>query len=291
MIPIDEFFLDPKIVRRSFDAASATFDAAAAVHGEIRARLIERLDVVKLAPAVIVDLGAGTGHGSRALRDRYARARVVAVDLSTRMLQRAAKQERLFRRFDRVASDAHRLALKNGAADMVFSNLMLQWCADPDGVFAETRRVLKPGGLLTFTCLGPDSLRELRSIWSGLDGHTHVHRFLDMHDVGDALMRAGFSEPVMDTQRLTVTYKSLDALLRELRESGSASAAQGRRRGLVGRKTWWRLCEEYEQWRRDGVLPVTLEVVYGHAWAMERKPRGQHGEIRVPVAEVRSRRI
>jgi len=289
--PIDEFFLDPKVVRASFDAASTTVDAAAVVHGEIRARLIERLDVVRLTPSVIVDLGAGTGHASRALRDRYSSAQVVAIDLSTRMLQRASKQQRLFRRFDRVAADAHRLALKDGVADMVFSNLMLQWCSDPDLVFAEIRRVLRPDGLLTFTSLGPDSLRELRTAWSSVDNYTHVHRFIDMHDLGDALMRAGFSEPVMDTQRLTITYRSVDALLQELRGSGSENAAHGRRRGLTGRRALERVREEYETQRRDGVLPATLEVVYGHAWAIERQPRRKEGgEVRVPVAQLGRRK-
>lgn len=291
MVPIDEFFLDPRIVRGSFDAASATADAAGVIHAEIRARLMERLDVVRLTPAVIVDLGAGTGHASRALRARYSSAQVVAIDLSTRMLQRASKQQRLFRRFDRVAADAHRLALKNGVADMVFSNLMLQWCSDPDLVFAEIRRVLRPDGLLTFTSLGPDSLRELRTAWSSVDNYTHVHRFIDMHDLGDALMRAGFSEPVMDTERLTITYQSIDALLQELRDSGSQNAAQGRRHGLTGRRALERVREEYETRRRDGVLPVTLEVVYGHAWAIERQPRRKEGsEVRVPMAQLGRRK-
>lgn len=283
--PLDEFFLAAGTVRRAFDAASATFDAAAAVHAEIRARLLERLDVVKLAPQVVVDLGAGTGHASRALRRRYSSAQVVAVDISPRMLQRASRRQGLFRRFDRIAADAHQLALKSASTDLVFSNLMLQWCSDPDRVFGEARRILKPDGLLTFTSLGPDTLRELRSVWSGVDSFTHVHRFIDMHDLGDALMRTGFTEPVMDTERLTVTYRSYDTLLRELRESGSLSAAQGRRRGLMGREVLRRTGQGYDALRRDGVLPVTLEVVYGHAWAIERQPR-RAGEVRIPVAKL-----
>jgi malonyl-CoA O-methyltransferase len=291
LVPIDEFFLDPRVVRRSFDAASTTFDASAAVHAEIRARLLERLDVVRIEPDVVVDLGAGTGHASRALRDRYSSARVIAADLSLRMLLQARKRQRLFRRFELMATDAQQLALKNDTVDLVFSNLMLQWCSDPDRVFAEIRRVLKANGLLTFTTLGPDSLRELRSVWSSVDEYTHIHRFLDMHDVGDALLRAGFAEPVMDTERLTITYANLDSLLLELRGSGSQGAAQGRRRGLTGRATWERVRDAYESLRRDGVLPVTLEVVYGHAWAIDREPRrGERGEVRIPVGQVTRRR-
>lgn len=287
----DEFFLDHRAVRRSFDAASATFDAAAAVHSEIRRRLLEKLDVVRLNPTVIVDLGAGTGHASRALQNRYSSAHVVAVDLSPRMLIEARRQQRLWRRFSRVAADAQQLSLRNGSVDLVFSNLMLQWCNDPDRVFAETRRVLKANGLLTFTALGPDTLRQLRTAWSRIDGYTHVHRFIDMHDLGDAMLRAGFADPVMDTERLTITYPNVDALLHELIDSGSANVAMGRRRGLVSSAAAAKLRDAYESFRRDGNLPASLEVVYGHAWAVDRpRKTGPAGEMKIPVSSVTRRR-
>lgn len=289
--PHDPFLLDPRAIRRSFDSASGGFDAAAAVHAEIRARLLERLDVVRIDPAVVVDLGAGTGHASRALKDRYSSAQVVAADFAPRMLVQAAKQQRLLRRFVRVATDAHQLALRSGSVDMVFSNLMLQWSHDPDAVFREVRRVLKPNGLLTFTTLGPDTLRELRAAWSKIDTYIHVHRFIDMHDLGDALLRAGFAEPVMDTERLTITYPNLDGLLQELICSGSHNLALGRRHGLTARSALTALGQNYEELRSDGTLPVSLEVVYGHAWTGqgERPAKGGGGEVRVPVASVRRR--
>lgn len=284
----NEFFLDPRVVRRSFDTTAATFDAKAAVHAEIRARLMERLDVVRLVPSVVLDLGAGTGHAARTLQDRYSSARVLALDLSPGMLARAKKQQRLFRRFDRVAGAAEQLPLRDASVDLVFSNLMLQWCSRPDAVFAEVRRVLRRDGLVTFTTLGPDSLQELRQAWVRVDGHTHVHGFIDMHDLGDALMRAGFAEPVMDTERLTVTYRDPQTLLAELVGSGSANVAHGRRRGLVGRTARQRWIEAYEAARRDGVLPITLEVVYGHAWVAERgrKLTAPDGETRISVRDI-----
>ena len=147
MPAVDEFFLDPRAVRRAFDHAAKSFDAASVVHAEIRSRLIERLDIVRLDPAVVLDLGAATGHGTRALKNRYPRATVVALDLSTGMLREARRQQRLFRRFKRVAADAAKLPLRSDSADLVFSNLMLQWCNDPDAIFRETRRVLRQGGL------------------------------------------------------------------------------------------------------------------------------------------------
>jgi malonyl-CoA O-methyltransferase len=273
----DEYFLSPRAVRRAFDRASATFDDFAGVHAELRARLLERLDVVRIQPEVVVDLGAATGHGTRALQDRYRSAHVVALDLSTRMLERAKRQQRFFKRFTRVAADAHRLSLKSSSVDLLFSNLMLQWCADPDGAFGEFARVLKPGGLVTFTTLGPDSLRELRSAWG--DDAVHVHRFIDMHDLGDALLRAGFAEPVMDTERLTITYKNADSLLRELKGSGSTNRAAGRSRGLRSRHP--------EFASTNTVIPMTLEVVYGHAWAsMPRNRSTRDGIFKVPVGSI-----
>lgn len=287
----DNYLLDPRLVRRSFDSAAKTFDAAAAVHAEIRSRLLERLDVVRIEPKLVVDLGAGTGHASRALQQRYRSAHLIAADLSRPMLLQARRQQRFLRRFERLICDAQHLPLKDSVADLVFSNLMLQWCNDVDAVFAEIRRVLRSGGLLTFTSLGPDSLQELRAAWSRVDPHVHIHRFIDMHDLGDALLRAGFAEPVMDAERLTVTYPALDALLKELRDTGSRNTALGRRPGLTGRSALTTLRSTYEELRSAGSLPATLEVVYGHAWSVDRPKRHEpSGEAWVPVAEIGRRR-
>jgi malonyl-CoA O-methyltransferase len=290
---VDEYFLSARAVRRAFDAASADYAAAAAVPREIRARLLERLDLVRLTPAAALDLGAGDGEGARALKDRYPRAQVVALDLSHKMLERAARRQRFWRRFERVLGDAQRLPLRSDSVDLVCSNLMLEWCADPDAVFAEVRRVLRPGGLFTFATLGPDTLKELREGWRRLDAYPHVHRFIDMHDLGDALMRARFAEPVMDVERLTVTYASFDVLHRELRSLGSRNLTQGRRRGLAGRSYRTLLHEMCGRLMQDSVLPLTVEVVYGHAWAgVEGKPHGvgQTAEVRVPLSALGHRR-
>jgi malonyl-CoA O-methyltransferase len=174
-----------------------------------------------------------------------------------------------------------------GYGDLLFSNLMLQWCADLDAVFREVHRVLRPGGLLVFTTVGPDTLRELRQAWSS-DACVHVHRFIDMHDLGDALMRTGFAEPVMETERLTVTYPDFASLQRELQATGSSNLAAGRRRNLGGRGVLRTARERYEALRRESVLPLTVEVVYGHAWAANREPAtAAPREVRVPLSSVR----
>lgn len=285
-----DYFLDAARVRRAFDRASATFDTSSAVHADIRDRLIERLDIVRIEPACVLDLGAGTGHGTRELKRRYRSAQVVALDISPRMLALAGARSGLFHRFARIAADAQQLPLRNASVDLIFSNLMLQWLAQPDAVIAEARRVLKPGGLLTFTSLGPDSLRELRSAWTQASAVPHVHAFIDMHDLGDALMRGGFAEPVMDTQRLTITYRDWETLRSELRGSGSSNLAYGRSRGLTGRTANQHAHQALQNQRRNGVFPVTLEVVFGHAWAGANKRRETiSAEVAIPVASIRHR--
>ena len=152
------------------------------------------------------------------------------------MLQAAGRRQPWLRRFARVQAAAERLPLADASVDLILSNLMLQWC-DPDAVFAEFRRVLAPSGLLCFTSFGPDTLRELRSAWSKVDSRTHVHQFIDMHDIGDALVRAGFSSPVLDVERYTLTYLDVGRLAADLKNTGarkvSRLAAQLRERGFA----------------------------------------------------------
>lgn len=287
--PYDEYALDPRAVRRGFDRASASYASAAGVQAEIRSRLLERLDLVKLQPETVLDLGSASGQSSRALKDRYPKSQVIALDASLPMLSEARRAQGLLRRFQRVAADAHRLPIRAQAIDLAFSNLMLAWCGDPDLVFSETARVLRVGGLFMFTSLGPDTLQELRAAFRRIDAHTHVHRFIDMHDTGDALMRAGFAEPVMDTERLTVTYPSADRLIDDLRRSGSLNATVGRRRGLLGRNAWGEVARHLEANRDQGLLRVSVEVVYGHAWRAERSQRrgSASGEIAIPISGIR----
>jgi malonyl-CoA O-methyltransferase len=257
--------LDTHRVRRSFDRAATTYDAAAVLHAEVRDQLLARLDLMKLTPRVVVDAGTGTGHAARALIRRYPKAIVVALDTSQRMLQAAGRRQSWLRRFTRVCADAARLPFADGSVDLILSNLMLQWC-DPDAVFAEFRRVLGPHGLVSFTTLGPDTLRELRSAWSAADARTHVNQFIDMHDLGDALIRSGFASPVLDVERYTLSYSDVRRVAADLKNTGAHNATRGRARGLTGRRRFAAFQQAYEAFRRDGRLPATYEVVFGHAW-------------------------
>ena len=286
--PFDEYHLEPRAVRRAFDRASSTYSQAAGVQAELRTRLLKRLDLVKIQPECVLDLGAATGQSTRALKRRYPKAHVIAADVSERMLKEAQREQQILRRFTRVAMDANALALKNASVDLAFSNLMLAWCNHPDQVFRETARVLRPEGLFMFTSLGPDTLREVREGFRAVDSRTHVHRFIDMHDLGDALMRTGFAEPVMDTERLTITFGSASALFRELKATGATNSTQGRARSLQGRATLRAVGANLESRSASAGIAVTVEVVYGHAWRAQPKA-ARSGEFVIPLTKLSRR--
>jgi malonyl-CoA O-methyltransferase len=263
---IGAYALEPLWVRRSFDRAAKTYDAAAVLHAEVRENLLERLQLTALKPGVVLDAGAGTGHASRALKRRYPKAQVIALDSSRNMLLEAGRQQSWLRPFARVCADAELLPFADGSVDLIVSNLLLQWCR-PDALFAEFRRVLAPHGLLSFSAFGPDTLRELRTAWAQVDTHSHVHQFIDMHDLGDALVRGGFAAPVLDVERFTLRYLDVRKVAADLKATGAHNATAGRARGLTSAGKFAAMQAAYEQFRQDGRLPATYEVVFAHAWA------------------------
>lgn len=279
-----------RAARRAFDRAASQFDAAAFVHDEARNRLLERLDFIRLEPQVVVDLGCATGQAATALAARYPGARVLALDSSRGMLvaaaAAAAAAARAGERVAVVGGEAEQLPLRAACAELVFANFVLPWCR-PNLLFAEAARVLRPGGALLFATLGPDSLAEVRQAFGGVDDCIHVHAAFDMHDLGDLALAAGLAEPVLDVDRLAVTYADLGALLRDLRAVGAVSTAGGRRRTLTGRERW-RGFERRLQPAADSRFAVTIELVLGQAWGREPRPAsGPLGEIRVPISSIR----
>ena len=287
----DASSLDRQRVRASFDRASGGYDHAAALQTRVRAELLERLALFKLTPRVALDLGTGTGQGAQALRALYRRALILAIDSAPGMLRAARRRSGLFRRFERTLADAARLPLATASVDLVFSNLMLQWCDELAAPLAEARRVLAPGGLFACSTLGPDTLHELRAAWAEVDDDSHVNRFLDLHDVGDALVRAGFAEPVLDVERVELTYADTTALMRDLKAIGAHNATRGRPRGLTGRARMEKMRIAYERFRRNGRLPASFEVVYATAWGGGDRAIAsvRDGEARVPADAIRRR--
>jgi len=265
--------LDRGAVRRSFDRAARAYEPAAVLQAEVEARLLERLELTTLAPARILDLGTGPGRALKPLARHFRKSRLVAADIASAMLGEARRARPRFRRVGFVNAAAEALPFADASFELVFSNLTLQWCPDPDRVFREVRRVLDERSLFLFTSFGPDTLRELREAWREVDGHSHVHDFADMHDVGDALVRAGFAEPVMDVEHFTVTYPSVRELMLDLKRIGARNAAADRPRVLTGRGRLRAVEAAYERLRESGRLPATYEVVYGTAWTPVALPR------------------
>ena len=277
--------IDKPAARRAFERAAAGYDSVAVLQKEMATRLLERLSYVRQAPRTILDLGAGTGLAVDDLQRRYRQARVLALDFAFPMLRLARRRGSLLRRPTCLCADAEALPLAEGSIDFIFSNATLQWCNDLDRTFVELRRVLAPGGLLMFTTFGPDTLRELRAAWAQADGHGHVSPFLDMHDVGDALVRAGFEGPVMDAEQLTLTYQDLGGLMNDLRGLGARNATRERLRGLTGKSRWTAMRAAYEAHRHEGRLPATYEVVYGHAWAPLQRVKAD-GSVTLPLSAI-----
>jgi biotin biosynthesis protein BioC len=290
----EDYVLDRAEVRRAFDQAAASYDAHAVLQREVCDRLLARLDYVKLAPARVLDVGAGTGYGTQQLRARYAAANLIALDLAPAMLHATRARfptpnwsQRARLRLTPNASplthlicaDMERLPLKSSSVDLLWSSLALQWANDLAATLRGFHTALAPGGLLMFATFGPDTLKELRTAFAQVDHAPHVNRFADLHDIGDMLIDAGFASPVMEMEMLTLTYTDLKSLMLDLKGIGAHNASAQRRRGLMGTRAWRELQAAYDALRVDGRLPASYEVIYGHAWAGDKLQRSDGRQV------------
>ncbi len=263
------FELDRILLRFAFERAAYRYDQAplALIHLEIGNRLIERLELIKIQPELVLDFGCATGAVTAMVIKKYNLAQVIGLEMASSMVDRARKRIPFLYNFHGLVGNPEKLPLASCSCDLIFSNLSLHWFHDLEQVFSEFSRVLKPGGALLFSTLGPDTLIELRSSWQIIDKYNHVNFFIDMRDIGDALVRARLAGPVLDVEKLTLTYPSVDRLTRDLKMLGAANVTAGRNRGLTGKVRWQAMCANYAQLQQaDGLLPITCEVVYGHAW-------------------------
>lgn len=298
----EPFFVDRRALRRNFGCAAGSFNDGDALHREVGARMQERLGYIKLEVRAALDLGCATGGGLHGLRERYPQATLTALDFALEMVRRAVPAPGLLGRLrERVqgarlhaaCSDMAALPFAPGSFELVWSNLALHWLDDPAPAVREAHRVLRNGGLFMFSTLGPDSLKEMRSAWTEADtgagagsaaavpsaGKWRVKRFIDLHDIGDLLLKSGFATPVMDMESIVLTYEHLDKLLDDLGNTGSVNAMLGRQRGLTGKVAWSRMRAAYERLRREGRLPATFEVVYGHAWKAPLRKTGSGDSV------------
>ena len=280
--------IDQAAARRRFERAAATYGEAQVLAREVEGRMAARLEYIRHDPRCVLDAGCGTGEGLDLLGKRYPKARLIGVDIAPAMACRARRARTIVARArdylarvqrSHVCADLVRLPLAGESVGMVWSNLALAWAADPIAALAEIWRALEPRGLLMFSTYGPDTLKELRGAFAVVDGYAHVHRFLDMHDLGDMLVGAGFADPVMDMDVVTLSYADVAALVRDLRLSGQSNVAAGRRRGLMAPGAWAGMAAAYDTLRRDQRLPATFEIVYGHAWKGTQRPRKRGPQV------------
>ncbi len=276
--------VDKRRVRAAFSRAAPGYDEVAVLQREIAERMLDRLDLFSIRPQRVLDLGAGTGHALDRLRAQYKNAELYALDFAQPMLSQARRRGRWLRRPRCLCADMDQIPLADASIDLIFSNATVQWSNDLQTTLRELRRVLRDDGLLIFTTFGPDTLFELREAWARVDGHRHTNRFLDMHDVGDAMLRAGFARPVLDVDRIALTYGETEDLMRDLKQLGAHSVAEGRNPGMTGRARLKAVKQAYEGFRRDGLLPATYEVIHAHAWAGS-KPAAT-GETLAPLEKL-----
>lgn len=285
---------DSRQIRRAFSRSATTYAEAAVLHHEVEKRLLESLDYLdQRVPQVVLDVGSGPATAAAQMRKRWPRAQVIALDQALPMLRRASKQASWWKPFARVAADARALPLAEHSADVLFCNLCMPWLEDLPAVLAGFRRVLKPDGLLLCSTFGPQTLIELRQAFAA-DPAPHVSPFAPIAQFGDALMRSGFRDPVLDRDLFTLTYPDLPALMAELRAIGATNALSMRRASLTGRSRFAAAAQAYESLRTaEGRLPSTWEVLYAHAWAPQAGTpvrEGGHDVAAVPLTRIPIRR-
>jgi malonyl-CoA O-methyltransferase len=280
--------LNRQHIRRRFERAAATFDESDFVHAVTRDGLLARLEPLLVEAETVIDLGAATGTATRALEKRFKGARVVSIDIAHSMLKRAREKRPWLSKAAFAQASADALPFPNESIDVIFSNLLLPWADDPALIFSEIARVLRKGGVFAFATLGPDSLREVGRAWASVDDNAHVNRFLDMHDLGDGLVNAGLRDPVLDVDRLSVSYKNSARLFADLTAVGARNTLNRRAHSLTGKQRYGAMVAALEDTAIEGNLTLDLELVFGHCWGAG--PKMDPTNFRVDAAEIPVRR-
>lgn len=279
-------------IAHSFSLAAKTYDQFALLQHEIGQRLLERLDLLSKPPERILDVGAGTGFLTRKLQQKFPRSQLVGLDLAFGMMEYAKRKQpwELWRHKPTyVCADLEQLPLSKQSIDLVFSNFTLQWCFNLPQAFAEFKRILKPQGILLFSTLGPQTLFELRESWARVDPSIHVNAFMDMHHLGDMLLKNGFGQPVVDMEMITMTYDSVKQLLHDLKATGAHNMNDERFKGCTPKGHLAKMLQAYEAFKdQTGAYPATFEVIYGYAIQQEKTTyaANEEGIIRIPADKI-----
>ena len=273
----------------SFNRAAQAYEESAQIQNEIGDRLFSRLSLLKMQPQYILDLGCGSGLFSKKLKDLYPKAQIVAIDLAYAMLECAKSKQGWLKKWGIVNADMHYLPFVDGQFDLIFSNQVIHWTDDMQGLLLEIHRVMAKNACLMFTTLGPDTFKELRVAFAEIDSHAHVNEFLDMHDLGDMVFATKFVDPVLDMDMLTAHYTSTTRLLKSIKKQGVKNINSGRKKSLTGKKALADLNLAMQKFTTpDNMLPLTYEVVYGHAWKGETLDKAQPVKSTFSVAELRA---
>ncbi len=280
--------LNSKHIRRRFERSAAGFDSADFVHAATREGLLARIEPLLIEAKTVVDLGSATGAANRLLNKRFPRARVIAIDIAHNMLQKSRARKSWLAKTSFAQANANALPFANESIDVIFCNQLLPWFENPDPVFSEIARVLKKGGVFAFATLGPDSLQELGRAWRQVDDQAHVSRFPDMHDLGDGLVNAGLVDPVLDVDRLSITYKDSESLFRDLTASGARNALQQRHATLTGKQRFEAMKSALEASATDGSIVLDMELVFGHCWGAG--PKMDAANYRIDASHIPLRR-
>ncbi|MGH1537838.1 MAG: malonyl-ACP O-methyltransferase BioC [Gammaproteobacteria bacterium] len=285
---------DKQRISQDFSNAAKTYDGAAVVQQEICDRALERLQMLKLSPSTILDIGSGTGKSVRGLQDQFPESHIIASDIAQPMLLQAQENNASSQpHFSTVCCDAEYLSLRDESVDLIFSTSTFQWCEDLNQVFIECSRVLKVDGVLIFTSFGPDTLKELRHSWAQIDAQNHVHSFIDMHHIGDLLLANHYADPVVDMELITLEYRQVRQLLHDLKNTGSrgkfANAGDKSSTGMMGKHKFQQFEAAYETCRqKNGLLPASYEVIYGYARKSSKNKRNtSNTEIYIPADQVK----
>jgi malonyl-CoA O-methyltransferase len=253
--------LDKRAIAYSFSRAAPVYDSVARLQRDVGNRLLQRLDTLASDPAVVLDLGCGTGYFCSELQRRFPPATYVGLDIASGMVEYARGQQVGPGQW--LVGDAESLPLASASVDLVFSSLAIQWCYRPQLLFAELARVLRPGGYCVFTTLGPDTQRELRAAWAAVDNHQHVNRFLAADELAEAARWVPEIDLKLDHAHYRMEYRRVRDLLTELKTLGAHNMNRDRPGGLTSRRSLQGMLQAYEQWREGDVLPATYDVILG----------------------------
>lgn len=277
-------------ISKAFNRHATEYESAARVQYEIGRRLFERLDYLAIKPERILDLGCGPGFFSYELKKKYPKAQIIGLDLAQGMLIQAKKKHRWRRKWALVTADMQRMPFVAGSFDLIFANQVIHWGTSLPSIFRELNRIMSINGCLMFTTLGPDTFKELKQAWSGVNQYAHVNEFIDMHDIGDCLLSEHFLEPVIDMEFLAIHYETLPTLIKNLKAQGVKNINPQKNQGLTGKMAWKKFERNYLSLQTEGKkYPLTYEVIYGQAWKGEQRKTILGTETLIPVSQIKRR--